>query len=642
MVSAADSVHVSAHSNERTQALLLYLVSVSGLVVHCYLLSQASATCPSRVQPQTVSGTRSTSAVIAQRLHDWLQDESQSLAASQQSPLPSVAYLQSTIRNPHAAHLYQFIVELHPQQPHKQRTSTSTSHSTTACSASSLATVRDQLTANLASTQRSIEHAQSELHQLQGAIQQQHRQVKQRQMEEQEQRKRILLIQAALGKLTHKLTRSQQWHDTVQRALKRSTTEPLSALVELSTQALQQFCHAIEQAKAEKTEVEQARSIRPLLTALRHLHIQLAVKRQRLIKEAAQYDAKTAELLPCSTSSASQSTLPLLQRDIAAHRALLQYTERLQAGENREDVNEVKETWKKSTEEITKLRAQVSQRWTEVAALQYQRRKMRQARQPYIAELQSDQRYHTQPLLTLLSTALMEQRTLMEAEWEQLRELPLSVAHRVAVQTAAGTTSTFLLPASSSSLQAMTAPWPMLRPVLDATPAPWYQSADRLLPSLVAHHMRLSATHSAARHHSQLLLSTLHNDCTLPTFPTLLASSAAVDVTHSATTVSLDALHASLSSRSQSAAHLSRLLQSQLQYGSLQLLSSLRVDGRDGREWMERLSGLEAKCERHQQRALDRKEAQLLEAQKRFGRWDNATVVQKLHRYGEDNYSKIG
>lgn len=380
------------------------------------------------------------------------------------------------------------------------------------------------------------------------------------------------------------------------------------------------------------------RSTQPLLTALRQRHIVLAVETQRLMAEAAEYDIHTAALP--SFSSTSDSTLPLVQRDIAAHRALLQHVERLQAGDGREGVKAMKERLQMDTEEIAVLTARVSQRWTEVAAERHSRKQMRAAWQPYMDELQSDHQQHVQPLLHSLSTALTEQSTLMSAEWQQLHNLPLSITHRVAAQTAVGTTSTFLLPASSSSLQAVAAPHPMLRRVLDELPSQWYQSANTLLPSLVADHINHTNTHSATRHHSQLLLSALQNDRTLPTFSSLLASSAAVDTTHAATTASLNSLHASLSSLSQSAAHLSVLLQTQLQYGSLHLLPSLRVDGRGGREWMEQLSGLEAKWERQQQRVRERKEGQLREAQQRYGEAGKAATARQQHRYADDNYSK--
>ena len=565
-------------------------------------------------------------------MHGWLRDGS--AAASAQSPLPSVACLQSNIRNQQTAKLFQFLIQVDRHQPVQQPTPSVSSPSP--ASSTSLAAVREQLTLTLASTQSSIDQKQAELQQLQCAIQQQHRQVQQRQADEQERRRRTLLTQAALSKLTHKLSRTQQWNDTAQRTAVDNTTEPLPAQVACSTERLQQLCRLICEAKRAEGEIDGVRSMQPLLTALRRRHIQLAVETQRLLKEARQYDTDNAEL---PSLSASASTLPLLQRDIAAHRALLQYVERLQAGEGGEGVNEVKEALEKEDEEISQLKARVSESWAEAAILRRQREQMRQAWQPYIGELQTDHQQHLQPLLTWLGTSLSQQHSLMSAEWQQLHDLPLSVTHRVAVQTAAGTTSTFLLPASSSSLRAVTAPWPMLRGVLDALPGPWYQSADTLLPSLVALHIQHSIAHSSIDLHSKQLLSTLQHDRTLPGFSSLLASSAAVDSTHATSTVSLNALHASLSSLSQSAAHLSQLLQAQLQYGHLQLLPSLRVDGRDGREWMEQLSGLEAKLERQQQRARERKEAQLREAQ-RLSVVCGATQPAQQHRYCEDNYSK--
>ena len=571
-------------------------------------------------------------AVLAQQLRAWLCEQSKSSAASQQPPLPSVAFLQSTIRNQQTAQLYNFLLQLSPDASNKRPKPAASSAA--ARPVSSLLTTCEQLSATLASTQRDIDKSQSELQQLQCVVQQQHRQLRQRQADEDDRRRRALLTQTALSKLTHKLDRLQQWNDIAQRPHSDHEQE-LSAVVETSTEQLQRVCRSINEAAGRTSGVDDVRSIQPLLTALRQRHIELAVDTQRLMKAAAEYDRKTAEL---SSHATSASSLPLLQRDIAAHRAQLQYVERIQAGEGRQRVNEVQAELKSSAVQNAKLAAQVSHRWTALATLQRQRQQKRQAWQPYIDELRSDHQHQVQPLLSSFSAALTEQQTLMAAEWKQLRDLPISITHRVAVQTAAGPTSTFLLPASSSSLQAVAAPWPMLRPVLDAVPHPWYQSADTLLPSLVAHHNQHSLTHSATLHHSQQLLSTLENDRTLPGFSSLLASSVAVDATHVATTGSLNTLHASLSSLSQSAVHLSQLLQTQQQYGSLQLLPSLRVDGRDATEWIELLSGLEAKFERQRQRAKERKEAQLREAKERFGNVGQTT--ERKHRYGEDNYSR--
>ena len=574
-----------------------------------------------------------TAAALAQQVHDWLRDEQHSLAARQQSPLPSVACLKSTIRNQPAAQLLHFLVQVDCHKSHKRPTPTASSSSPDP--ASSLSAVREQLNATLASTDSDIEQKQAEVQQLHGAIQQQHRQLKQQQADEQKRRRRLLLTQAAIDQLTSKLSRLQQWTSSAEHSLTNHTAPPLTALGVSTTGQLQRLCRSIDEAERKQNEVESMRSVQPLLVALRQRHIQLAMETQRLMREAREYECKIAEL---PSSSAVASMLPLLHSDIAAHQVLLQHVEWLQAGDDRQRASETRVTLHKDAQEVTKLKQDVSQRWVRVAALQRSRQQMRQARQPYFDELQYDHQQHIQPLLASLKTALTEKHSLMTAEWQQLRDLPFSVTHRVSVQTDIGSNSTFLLPASSSSLQAITAPWPMLRPVLDAMVASWYQSAHTLLPSLVAHHTQHRVTQSATRHHGQQLLSTLQSHRVLPNFSSLLASSAAIDATHAASTATLHTLHTSLSSQTHLAAHLSMLLQTQLRCGSLHLLPSLRVDGRDGSVWMEQLSGLEAKCERQQQRAQERKEAQLREAQKRSGVADAA--VERKHRYSDDNYNK--
>ena len=582
-------------------------------------------------------------AVLARRVHEWLSDASLPPEADVQTSLPSVTFLQSTLRNPHSAQLYNLLLHLQHCQPQRQTAATEQCKSATR-PAPQLATEREQLTAALATTQQSIEQCEAELQREQCAIQQQHRQLKQRETEERERQRRMLLTQASLDKVARKLGRLRQWQHTTQARDEAdgSRAPVLPHVVATSGEELQRLREPIDTAKrrsSPSSRTECVRSLRPLLIGLRRRHIEMAVETQRLLREAAECERKTAELPACP---AATSTLPLLQRDIAAHRALLEYVERLQAGDGRAGLVEVRASLATASIDVDKLKGRVRERWAEMAALQQQRKQMRQARQPHIDELRVDHQQHVQPLLDSLSTALAEQHALMAAECEQLRDLPLSITHRVPVQTAAGTTSTFLLPASSSSLHAVAAPWPALRPVLDALPRPWYQSADSLLPQLVNQHLQHSDSHSSAAHHRQQLLSTLQNDSTLPAFASLLASSADLDATQASAVASLATLHASLSSLSQSATHLSQLLHAQLQYGSLQLLPALRVDGRDGREWMELLGGLEAQCERRQQRARERKEAQLREAQQRFGDAAGraATVqAQQQHRYSEYNYS---